>query len=133
MWNTPTNPKKLKQFLTGLPLRSVVIFFDYAGTTSGRYKGVRPTLMFIKKEYITSINQVGYVKTRSSTDSSAVIIPENRLDDLVTELLKSKDEFGNIKDYGAYAAKNIPASLSNLSGTINKRTPDININPLDNK
>lgn len=133
MWNTPTNPRKLKQFLLSQPLRSLIIFFDYAGTTEGRYKGIRPALMFIRKEFVTSVNQISYIKTRSSNDPSAIIIPENRVDDLVAEILKSKDEFGNLKDYGTFAAKTADASLANLSGTINKRTPDIDINPLDDK
>ncbi len=108
-----------------------MVFFDYAGTTSGKYKGVRPALMLLKKEFVSSINQIGYIKTRSVTDNASIVIPESNLDELVDEILKPKDEYDNLTDYGAYAMKPVKSSLSNLSRSIYKRTPDIEINPLD--
>ena len=109
----------------------MVIFFDYAGTEEGRYRGIRPALMFVKKEFISSVNQVGYIKSRAATDTAGVIITEDHLDRLVTEILKEKDESGNLTDYGAYASKIEPSSLSNLTRTIHHRTPNVQINPLD--
>ena len=133
VWNTPTNPKKLKSLLLRQPLKTTVIFFDYAGTTEGKYRGVRPALMFIRKEYINATNEIGYIKTRSVTDSASVVITENNLDRLVYELLKEKDEFGNLKDYGAYASKSDKPGLDKLKGSISSRSPEIQINPLDDE
>jgi len=118
----------------GQPLRTMIIFFDYAGTKAGRYKtGMRPRVMFIRKEFISSINQVGYIKTLIHTNSAAIVIPENQMDSLINEILKDKDEFGNLQNYGAYAAKYTNPSLSNLSRSISNRKPEIEINPLDDK
>ncbi len=133
VWNTPTNSKKLRELLLRQPLNTTVIFFDYAGTTEGKYKGVRPALMFIKKIYNNALNGIAYAKTRAATDSAAIIIPETQLDRLIDEILKDKDEFGNLTHYGAYAAKSEQPSLSNLKRSIGSRAPDVQINPLSSK
>ena len=87
--------------------------------------------MFIRKEFVSAINEVGYIKTRAATDSASVVIPESNLDRLTDEILKDKDESGNLKDYGAYAAKTVQPSLSNLSRSISSRAPEVKINPLN--
>ena len=133
MWNTPTNPKRLKELLLRQPLNTTVIFFDYAGTTEGKYKGVRPTLMFIKKIYNNALNTVAYAKTRAATDAAAIIIAEKHIDNLIDEILRDRDESGNLTNYGAYAAKSDQPSLANLKRSIGSRSPDVQINPLSRK
>ena len=112
------------------PVNTTIIFFDYAGTTEGKYKGVRPTLMFIKKIYNNALNTVAYAKTRAATDAAAIIIPERHIDRLIDEILKDRDESGNLTNYGAYAAKSDQPSLANLKRSIGSRAPQVQINPL---